>query len=301
MNTKDGFILVDKPEGITSFDVIRKLRKILKIKKMGHMGTLDPLASGLLPICVGRSTRLSQFVIKNDKCYLAGIRLGRTTDSYDAEGEFTSPELPVPHLDHAGLDAALDQFRGTFLQYPPVFSAKKVNGKKLYEYAREGKEVEVKPSEITIHSINIVSAEDKDITLDIHCSSGTYIRSLAHDLGKALGCGAYLTSLRRTLVGDHKIENSFTLDQIEAMRQKEDFSFLAGMQKLVPHFPSVKANKSQVKRIMNGNEIVVHNPLLKNDEHVCLLDPQGSVIAIGVVRRPLGMWQTFINPKIVFN
>lgn len=301
MKLKDGYIIVDKPKGISSFDVIRNLRRILKIKKMGHMGTLDPLASGLLPICIGRSTRLSQFAIKEDKRYTATMKLGRTTDSYDAEGEFTSAPQAVPELDNVSLEKLLLPFLGTIEQYPPIFSAKKVDGKKLYEYARAGKEVEIKASTVTIHSINIRNISEDEICLDVHCSSGTYIRSLVHDLGQAIGCGGYLIQLRRTQVGHHMIDQAFTLEKIEKMNSENDFSFLSGMQKLVPQFPVVKTNKAQVKRILNGNEIVVHNPLLKNKEHVCLLDQLGEMVAIGVVRKPLGMWQTYINPKVVFN
>ena len=215
-----GFINVNKPSGKTSHDVVGFLRRNLKIKKIGHTGTLDPMANGVLPIAVGDATRLIQY-LPDDKEYVATVKFGISTDTYDKEGEITSTSDKIVTLEE--LTKALENFRGEILQKPPIYSALKKNGKKLYEYAREGKEVEIEARKVTIEKLELQSLEDNIAKLKIKCSKGTYIRSIAHDLGEVLGCGAHLIGLTRTIAGDFKIENSIELSAIENTENKEIF------------------------------------------------------------------------------
>jgi tRNA pseudouridine55 synthase len=209
-----GFLIIDKASGWTSHDVVAKLRGILKEKKIGHLGTLDPLATGVLVVAVGRqATKQIQHFMKLDKEYTVELELGKTSDTYDSEGKVQETGFDLGKLDKKLVQEALESFWGKSMQMPPAFSAKKINGKKAYELARAGKPVELKPVEVTM--------QGKDITVDfpfvrftVTVSSGTYIRSLAHDLGQKLACGAILTALRRTRVGDFKIEDAHSLDQI---------------------------------------------------------------------------------------
>ena len=188
-----GFINVNKPSGMTSHDVVSFLRRNLKIKKIGHTGTLDPMANGVLPIAVGDATRLIQY-LADDKEYVATVKFGVSTDTYDKEGEIISTSDKVVELSE--LENALNQFRGEILQKPPIYSALKKNGKKLYEYAREGMEVEIKARKVTIEKLDLLSLENNIAQLRVKCSKGTYIRSIAHDLGEVLSCGAHLIGIR---------------------------------------------------------------------------------------------------------
>jgi tRNA pseudouridine55 synthase len=208
-----GIINVYKEAGFTSFDVVAKLRGILKIKKIGHTGTLDPDATGVLPVCVGKATKLCDMLTDKDKVYECVMLLGTETDTYDMSGRIlerksiTSTEEEV--------EAAINSFVGDIMQVPPMYSALKVNGKKLYELAREGKEIERKPRPVTIFNIDILDMNLPEVTIRIHCSKGTYIRSLCHDVGEVLGCGCAMKSLVRTRVSQFDISDAKTLDEIE--------------------------------------------------------------------------------------
>ena len=195
-----GFLNVYKPKGMTSFDVVARLRRVTKIKQIGHTGTLDPFAVGVLPICIGKSTRLIEY-LKDDKEYLATIQLGRDTDTYDLDGTTTKVYDKKVHQEE--LISILDDFRGEIEQFPPIYSAIKVNGKKLYEYARKGEEVEIKPRKVFISKFELVNFdEEKQVAkILVGCSKGTYIRSIAYDMGQKLGCGGHLIELERTKAG----------------------------------------------------------------------------------------------------
>jgi tRNA pseudouridine55 synthase len=212
----DGVIIVDKPRGWTSHDVVNKMRRFAGTRKVGHLGTLDPSATGVLPLVIGRATRLAQFYTRNDKIYEGVIHFGYSTDSYDADGEPTSPEVAVT-LDRATVEAALEGSRGEFEQMPPPVSAKKIGGRPAYELARKQLPVDLKAVPVKISELRILKLEGCEAAIRVHCSAGTYLRSIAHDAGQALGCGAYLKDLRRLQSGDFGIESARTLEQLGAL------------------------------------------------------------------------------------
>ena len=211
-------LFIDKDLNWTSFDVVNKVRIALRDHlgipkiKVGHAGTLDPLATGLVILCTGKATKEIESFMGQEKEYIAEVTLGATTPSFDLETEIAQ-EFPVEHIEPALLEKTLDQFRGTILQHPPLFSAKQVGGKRAYSYAREGKEVKLEPREVTIHELELVSFEAPIAILRIRCSKGTYIRSLAHDLGKALNSGAHLSALRRTQIGEHHVRDAVKVEE----------------------------------------------------------------------------------------
>ncbi|MFH0891797.1 MAG: tRNA pseudouridine(55) synthase TruB [Candidatus Falkowbacteria bacterium] len=217
MEDKSGFLIINKPAGPTSHDMIDKLRRLTGIKKIGHAGTLDPFARGVLIVAVGRrATREISRFVKSDKEYIATLRLGATTDTYDLTGRVeVAPEPISGHPESGSVAAVLRKFTGRQKQIPPMYSAKKINGQKLYNLARKGIEIERAPTEINIYEIELLSYEWPFLKVKIRCSSGTYIRSLAHDIGAALGCGAYLEELTRSAVGDFRIAEAKTLEELE--------------------------------------------------------------------------------------
>jgi len=212
----EGILLVDKPQGITSHDVVYKLRKIFHIKKIGHAGTLDPMATGLLLMLIGKATKVSQFLMSMDKEYAGTIRLGQNTDSQDADGEVVE-ERPVPEISEADALVEMKSFIGDQYQIPPMYSAKKVNGQPLYKLARKGKTVPREPRVINIAKIEMTRFELPQIDFLVACSKGTYVRTIAYDYGEKLGCGGHLCGLRRTGVGKFRIENASTIEELEAM------------------------------------------------------------------------------------
>ncbi|MBR4940262.1 MAG: tRNA pseudouridine(55) synthase TruB, partial [Burkholderiaceae bacterium] len=211
----NGVLLLDKPYGVSSNAALQTSRKLLNAAKAGHTGTLDPLASGLLPLTFGEATKFSADLLYADKTYIANVKLGQTTTTGDLEGEFVETK-PVT-CDRAAIDEALVAFRGEIQQVPPMFSALKRDGKTLYELAREGVQLELEPRTVTISMLNVLSYENEVLTIEVTCSKGTYIRVLAEDIGRALGCGAHLVGLRRTKVGDLSIEDAVLLDDFRAM------------------------------------------------------------------------------------
>jgi len=250
-----GIINVNKPSGCTSHDVVAKIRKILKIKQVGHTGTLDPMAIGVVVVCVGKATKLIQY-LESGKAYQAGIKLGIETDTYDIEGE-TLKEIPVKY-NKQKIDEFLTSMIGDIEQIPPMYSAVHYEGKRLYEYARKNIEIKDIPKrKVRINSINLIStsevnSEHPEITLDIDCSEGTYIRSIAHDLGEFLGVGACLSSLVRTKAGKFCIENSFTLEQIENLSQKASFEdFILNPSDYIA-FASIEVDETLLAKIKNG-------------------------------------------------
>ncbi|WPJ94064.1 tRNA pseudouridine(55) synthase TruB [Coraliomargarita algicola] len=212
----EGILLVDKPQGITSHDVVAKMRRVFHMKKVGHAGTLDPMATGMLLILIGKATKASQYLMSMDKEYTGRVKLGVITDSQDADGEITE-ERPVPELTEVQVKAEMKTFIGDQYQTPPMFSAKKINGQKLYKLARQGKTVEREPRVIHISRFDITQFALPEISFIVGTSKGAYVRTIAHDLGERLGCGGHLNELRRTAVGQFRIENASTIEELENM------------------------------------------------------------------------------------
>ncbi len=221
MNFIEGEVLLfDKPYQWTSFDLVRKVRNMIRTKynypkiKVGHAGTLDPLATGLLIVCTGKSTKQINSFQDQEKEYIAGILFGKTTPSFDLETDFDK-EYPIDHINKEAINEALTEFVGELDQIPPVFSAKFIDGKRAYEYARKGEEVEMKPSRITIHEIELLSVDFPEITIRVRCSKGTYIRSLVRDIGVQLNSGACMIALKRTAIGAYKLNNALTIEEFK--------------------------------------------------------------------------------------
>lgn len=212
----EGILLVDKPQGITSHDVVSKMRRVYHMKKVGHAGTLDPMATGLLLILIGKATKVSQYLMSLSKEYTGTIRLGQNTDSQDADGEMVE-ERPVPEFTEDAVKAEMKTFLGDQYQTPPMFSAKKINGQKLYKLARQGKTVEREPRVIHISRFDMTDFSLPEVSFIVGTSKGAYVRTIAYDLGEKLGCGGHLNVLRRTAVGDFRVEKSATIEELEAM------------------------------------------------------------------------------------
>ena len=245
--TTRGILSIDKPLQLTSHDVVQNVRRLSDIRRVGHAGTLDPLATGVLVLALGRATRLLEYVVDQPKTYAALVRLGQVSNTYDGEGKIVE-ERPVT-VGGADIDAALDRFRGTIEQVPPMYSAIRRGGQRLYELARKGVEVEREAREVTIYELTLLQWEPPDATLRVVCSTGTYIRSLAHDLGQALGCGAYLAGLRRTAVGSFAIAGATPLDNLtEANWQMHVQTADAA----VEHLPRLDVSQEAAERLTNG-------------------------------------------------
>jgi tRNA pseudouridine55 synthase len=245
-----GVLLLDKPVGLSSNDALQKAKRLFRAEKAGHTGTLDPLASGLLPLCFGAATKFSQVSLDADKAYRATLKLGITTTTGDAEGEVLR-ERPVA-LDRAAIEAACRRFTGTIDQVPPMHSALKKDGKALYEYARAGLEVVREARRVTIHGIAIVDWHDDVLVVDVRCSKGTYVRTLAEDIGEALGCGAHLAALRRTASGPLLVEQAVTLDVLAAMEEPQREALLLPADALLADWPQVQLNDADAGRFLSG-------------------------------------------------
>ncbi|HXG35063.1 MAG TPA: tRNA pseudouridine(55) synthase TruB [Bryobacteraceae bacterium] len=283
----DGVIVVDKPEGWTSHDAVNKVRRLAGTRKVGHLGTLDPLATGVLPLVVGRATRLAQFLMRGDKTYDAVVRFGYATDTYDRDGTPVSP-VTEPELDRARLEAVLDQFRGRITQMPPPISAKKVGGTPAYRLVRRNIPVELKPVEVTVHSIELLEIQGPEARLLVRCSQGTYMRSIAHDLGQALGCGAFLKSLRRLASGDFRIEQARTIPELEELaRQGRLAEALIPAAQLLPEFPSEMVDSLTARQIRQGRDFRVSPFRARTGaRYVKAVTPDGQLVAIGEQKLP---------------
>lgn len=255
----NGIILVDKPQDWTSHDVVAKLRGILHERRIGHSGTLDPLATGLLVVFVGRATRAVEFAEADSKEYIAGLRLGIATDTQDISGSIISRCDAIPARET--VICAVNGFVGEIDQIPPMYSAIKVGGKKLYELARRGESVERKSRRISINSIDVVGEDGDDLLLKVSCSKGTYIRTLCHDIGEKLGCGACMSSLRRTAAGVFLIENAHSIEEIQAAAANGDLqNFLLPLDTLFAQYPVLTVNENRTKRLKTGNIINFNAP-----------------------------------------
>jgi tRNA pseudouridine55 synthase len=280
-------IIVDKPREWTSHDVVNKMRRFAATRKVGHLGTLDPGATGVLPLVIGRATRLAQFYTRNDKIYEGVIQFGYSTNTYDSDGERTSDASSVTP-DREEVDAAMDRFRGDFWQIPPPVSAKKIAGKPAYELARKNLPVDLKPVEVHVYSLDLLNFKDCEAQVRVHCSAGTYLRSIAHEVGQLLGCGAFLKTLRRTASGDFRIEDARTLDQLAELAAADRLAeALIPASQLLPDFPLEMVDSITANQIRNGRDFRV-SPFLsrKNSRYVKAVTPQGDLIAIGEARLP---------------
>ena len=254
----DGVFLLDKPQGMSSNDIMQKVKRVFQANKAGHTGALDPLATGMLPICLGEATKFSQFLLDADKRYVVTAKLGERTDTSDAEGQVVETR-PV-NVETSQILTALEQFRGDILQVPTMFSALKHNGKPLYEYARAGITVEREARPITIFEINFIEYQAPSLTLEVHCSKGTYIRTLVDDLGEVLGCGAHVTVLRRTAVADYPTEKMMTWDALQALAEQGDLDqHLLPIATAVSKLPALKLNAEQSKGIGFGQRVKFAN------------------------------------------
>lgn len=245
----NGIVIVDKPQGWTSQDVTARLRRVFQTRRIGHGGTLDPMATGVLPVFVGRATRGVEFFEHAEKTYETVLRLGLTTDTEDITGTvLTQQEV---HVTAAQVESVLERFRGEILQVPPMYSALKVNGQKLCDLARKGKEVERKPRPITIHELAFLGMEGSDVRLRVRCSKGTYIRTLCKDIGEALGCGGCMAQLRRVTAGEYTIEEAVPLQEL--LDSQEPEGYLRGVDTMFRNYPEVKLTANQEARCRNGN------------------------------------------------
>ncbi|RQR74942.1 MULTISPECIES: tRNA pseudouridine(55) synthase TruB [unclassified Burkholderia] len=249
----DGVLLLDKPVGLSSNDALIRAKRLLLAKKAGHTGTLDPLASGLLPLCFGEATKFSQDLLEADKTYEATMRLGVRTTTGDAEGDVL--DTRAVECDRAAVEAALARFTGEIVQVPPMYSALKRDGKPLYEYARAGQTVEREGRNVTIHALDLLACELPDVTFRVTCSKGTYVRTLAEDIGEALGCGAHLTMLRRTGVGALTLEHAVTLDALSDAAEAARDAWLQPVDALLSTFPLVRLDEASAKRFLHGQRL----------------------------------------------
>lgn len=284
----DGVILVDKPTGISSNHVLQKVRGMFAAQKAGHTGALDPLATGMLPVCLGEATKFSQYLLDSDKRYQVVAHLGVRTDTSDADGEVVA-EKPV-QVTVEQVESALEQFRGPIKQVPTMFSALKYQGKPLYEYARKGIEVPREARPITVYAFDIVKLEGDRLTMDVHCSKGTYVRTLVDDLGEVLGCGAHVAALRRTQVADYPVDQMFSLEQLQALRDKanEEEScpgtyldeLLLPADTAVSNLPELLIDDSSAPFIRNGNPVRVSSQASPGAVRI-KLESSGEFIGVG--------------------
>lgn len=268
-----GFLNIYKPKGKTSHDVVAILRRITKVKQIGHTGTLDPFAEGVLPICIGKATRLIEY-LKDDKAYAATVQFGSATDTYDLEGETTKTSDLIPSLDE--IEAKLDDFRGEIEQTPPIYSAIKVNGKKLYEYARAGEQVEVKTRKVCISELKLLEYNQETRTLEFYiaCSKGTYIRSIANDLGEKLGCFGHLIKLVRVQAGDFVVEDAIKLEDLQTKEDVEK-QLIYPLQKL--NYQTYSLDEIEKEKISHGMQIFARNNL---ENGIVILTYEDTLIAV---------------------
>lgn len=254
----NGILLIDKPKGMTSNQVLQKAKRMMGACKAGHTGSLDPIATGLLPLCFGEATKVSQFMLESDKQYWVRIKLGEETTTYDIEGEVVAT-APV-NVDRRQIEKALQSFTGTISQLPPMYSAVKQGGQALYKLAREGKEVERQPREVTIYRIELLDFDGEFVELEILCSKGTYVRTIAHDLGKMLGCGAHVAELRRLGVGDFKIDEAVLLDDIEDLQSVEDCEqYLLPVDEALLGLPDVTLTSLATHYLLQGQPVTARH------------------------------------------
>jgi tRNA pseudouridine55 synthase len=298
----DGVLAVDKPAGPTSHDIVAVARRLVRPRKVGHTGTLDPLASGVLPLVLGKATRLAQFISGADKEYEADIDLGRSTTTFDRAGDAVPQPAarPVWDLTITSIDHALHHFRGSYLQQPPAFSAKKIDGDRAYDLARRNAPVALQPAPVTVHVLDIVEWQPPRLRLRVVCSAGFYVRTLAHEVGDRLGTGGHLAGLRRTRSGDFSLEDSVTMEDLDR-RPSEAAARVVPLARLLPGFPAVTLTPQGAARAARGGAIgrayVEGGARLPEGQRVRLLDPAGRLIAIAETRFRQG--EAILHPGVV--
>jgi tRNA pseudouridine55 synthase len=296
----DGILNINKPRGKTSFGIVTIVRSLSGERRVGHAGTLDPEATGVLPVCLGKATRIVEFLMSTTKTYRAGIELGITTDTYDATGRVIQ-RRDISGIDRQQVEAALNSFRGEILQIPPMYSAVKHNGRPLYELAREGRTVEREGRPIEIHSLELIDWHPPLVTLEVDCSKGTYIRSLAHDLGQKLGCGAVLRELVRLRCGIFSIKDSVTLPELEdAFHRSEWQKCLYSIDSVLSHWEAVTVGDETAQAIRNGQSVKIASLADNGDEVLSTLSTEsrcrayttdGSLLALMHFEPEIGRWQ----------
>jgi tRNA pseudouridine55 synthase len=283
----DGILLLDKPRAMTSNEALQRVKRLYKAAKAGHTGSLDPLATGLLPVCLGGATKFSAYLLDADKRYRVRVRLGITTSTADAEGEVLKT-APVEGVDEATLRSVLTRFLGPVEQLPPMYSAIKHQGERLYKLARRGIEVERQPRTVMIHTLELLELSPPELELDVHCSKGTYVRTLAEDIGAALGCGGHVVGLRRTGVGPYKEPESrfVTLGELETMAEEENGlaamdHLLLPLESALAHWPSVRLSEDAAFYLRQGQAVLV--PRAPTEGLVRLYDPSGKFVGVGAI------------------
>ena len=274
----DGIIVINKPKNCTSHDIVRKAKKILN-EKVGHTGTLDPNATGVLPILVGKGTQISKYLINHDKIYEAVLRLGEKTDTADIEGQvIETKEVQPSNLEKENVEKVLKSLIGKQQQTPPIYSAIKVNGKKLYEYARNGQEVKIQPRTIEIYNLELIKIESHEITYKVHCSKGTYIRTLCEQIAEKLETVGYMKELKRTQVGEFRIENSVTIEQLENNMDK----YFISIEKYFENCPKIQLNTKKLQLFLNGVQLT-H----ELEDGIYTIYSEGKFIGVGTVKDKL--------------
>lgn len=299
----DGLLLLDKSPGGTSHDAVQKARRVLQQKRIGHCGTLDPDATGLLLLTLGQATRLTRFLIHAPKVYEGTIRFGIATDTYDASGRVTA-EAPLDGLDEVRIDAALPRFVGTFEQQLPAYSARKVQGVKFYEMARRGEEVPEASKEVTVYELARTGPlADGRISFRLSCSSGTYARAIAHDLGAALGCGAHLESLRRATIGPFSVADALGIEEIARRRAAGEPLGAAWipLDEIPLPFGATVVDAVQERRAQNGQTVLAKGLEAEEGDWVKLANRRGELVAVGTVAERVGQGAlAVLQPRIVF-
>jgi tRNA pseudouridine55 synthase len=297
-----GFLfLIDKPAGLTSHDVVEHVRRSAGLARIGHSGTLDPMATGLLLLCAGPAARLQGFFTRMDKTYEGTIALGRATTTYDREGETVGEERDASKVTREQLEASAAEFRGEFFQSPPPYSAKKHGGRKFYEMARKGETVPIVPKRVHVSDLSFGFPETGKVAFSIRCSSGTYVRSIASDLGERLGCGAHLETLRRTSIGPFRVQDAVELTRFETMTREERLSAPHAMPLAKVPFPFERIHLASLEawKIRKGQSIPARGIEAKEGDWVTLLGPAEEMLALGQVA-PIGSGPvSLIRPKIV--
>jgi tRNA pseudouridine55 synthase len=301
-----GLLPIVKETGPTSHDVVDKARRALKERRIGHTGTLDPMAEGLLLLCVGHATRLQRYLLGWPKTYSGVVRLGFATTTYDREGEETEPRAEAPVCDRETLAGLERQFSGTFDQVPPPYSAKKVDGKKLYELARSGQTVVIEPKSVTVHELSLRSERAAEIDLTVTTSTGFYVRSLAHDIGGVLGCGGYLHHLCRLAIGPYNTENALPEKRLEDARDPAEIIESGAwipLDKILLPFPDLTVNAAAADRFAHGQEVVVFrsgSEVIEPEDQIAVRSPTDALIGIGRVQSVLARGRTLtIHPEMV--
>lgn len=296
MTLLNGVLPVDKPAGPTSHDVVAHARRVLRVRRIGHTGTLDPFASGLLLLCIGSSTRLAEYLTALPKSYTATLRLGVVTDSDDNEGQVLRTDEGWERLDRRDIEAALQEQRGEILQVPPRYSAKKVDGTRMYELARRGEEVRVPPVRVEVSRLALIRFDPPEVEIEVDCSSGTYIRAIARDVGEHLGVGAHLTQLRRVRIGSFDIESALTLDDLDDAAAVS--AAIVPPARAVRHLQRIVLTSEEAREIAHGGSVNIPDVPRRFDAGagpVALLDESGKLLAIGEHRHGR------IQPRKVFS